>query len=92
MSGRNMARVICFTKMEINLGTLGNLFTFSYDVSVNFQMHLSGHWEADKASGFGILEYSNGDVYEGEFRDCTMKGKGEFRFANGDIYRGKSCI
>ena len=31
-------------------------------------------WEDDKASGHGILEYSNGDLYEGDWENDQRNG------------------
>ena len=38
----------------------------------------------------GVLKYSNGDSYEGEFRarDYTRHGKGTYRFIKGCVYCG----
>ena len=35
---------------------------------------ISGKWEDDKASGFGSLEYSNGDLYEGDWENDQRNG------------------
>ena len=48
-------------------------------------------WDDDKASGFGTLEYSNGDLYEGEWRNDQRHGRGKFiSFCTGPpvIYEG----
>jgi hypothetical protein len=39
-------------------------------------------------NGTGTLEYSNGDKYEGEFKDSKFEGEGSYTFANGDNYKG----
>ena len=31
-------------------------------------------WDDDKASGLGTLEYSNGDLYEGEWENDQRNG------------------
>ncbi len=35
----------------------------------------SGSWLDDKASGQGVLEYSNGDLYEGQWDRDTRHGE-----------------
>ena len=39
-------------------------------------------------NGKGILEYSNGDIYNGKFKNDLKDGFGIFRFFNGDTYNG----
>ena len=34
----------------------------------------SGQWDQDKACGFGVLEYSSGDIYEGQWYDDRRHG------------------
>ncbi|MBQ8576530.1 MAG: hypothetical protein IJ449_00965 [Clostridia bacterium] len=41
-----------------------------------------------RMEGEGTLEYSTGDVYEGEFENGVISGEGTFRYANGDVYEG----
>ena len=36
----------------------------------------------------GILEYSNGDRFEGEIQNLQSQGKGIYYFSNGDKYDG----
>jgi hypothetical protein len=38
--------------------------------------------------GYGVYEYANGDIYEGDFKDNKKDGKGTFTFANGRKYEG----
>ncbi|MDX1960660.1 MAG: hypothetical protein SFU98_18960 [Leptospiraceae bacterium] len=35
------------------------------------------------------LEFSDGNKYEGGFKDSKFDGDGTFTFANGDVYKGK---
>ena len=42
--------------------------------SLFFFFTLSGMWDDDKASGHGILDYSNGDFYEGEWENDQRNG------------------
>ena len=39
-----------------------------------FAFFFSGMWDDDKASGLGTLEYSNGDLYEGEWENDQRNG------------------
>ena len=38
---------------------------------------------------FGIMEYDNGRVYEGEWKDDLRNGNGYEIYANGVIYEGE---
>lgn len=38
--------------------------------------------------GAGLLQCSNGDVYEGSFLNNLYEGIGSFRNAKGDVYMG----
>lgn len=42
----------------------------------------------DCKNGKGVLEYSNGDKYEGNFKDGKFDGKGKYTFRAGDVYEG----
>ena len=50
------------------LDTTHNLFISFFFFS------FSGMWDDDKASGLGTLEYSNGDLYEGEWENDQRNG------------------
>lgn len=39
-------------------------------------------------SGTALLNFLNADLYEGDFIDGKMHGKGKFTFANGNVYEG----
>lgn len=39
--------------------------------------------------GKGKLLYSNGDIYEGEFKDNLHDGQGTYDFKNKDKYEGQ---
>jgi len=34
------------------------------------------------------MTYSNGDVYEGDWRDGNPHGKGKMTYSNGHVYEG----
>ena len=40
-------------------------------------------------TGLGVYRYSNGDVYEGAFKNGLRTGGGIYRYANGDRYEGE---
>lgn len=42
----------------------------------------------DCKNGEGVLEYSNGDKYEGNFKEGKFDGKGKYTFQAGDVYEG----
>ncbi|MDR3078598.1 MAG: hypothetical protein LBU15_01010 [Rickettsiales bacterium] len=44
--------------------------------------------DSGKPWGRGELRYSDGKVYEGDFKNGRPNGKGDMTFVNGDIYRG----
>ena len=43
----------------------------------------------NKAHGYGVHEWANGDRYEGEWKDCLKQGQGTDIFKNGDMYTGQ---
>lgn len=49
-----------------------------------------GHVDASTGlrHGHGVLYYTSGNVYDGEWRDGAANGIGEKRYANGDVFRG----
>ena len=59
-----------FTFAETNLGNSYLYFMSFIEFGID-----SGQWENDKASGYGILEQNNGDVYDGQWFDDRRHGK-----------------
>ena len=43
----------------------------------------------DCVNGQGIFTYSNGEKYEGEWKDGEKNGQGTYTFPNGDKYVGE---
>lgn len=41
-----------------------------------------GQWKENQQNGFGILKYSNGDIYKGYFKDGVPHGHGSFKQGN----------
>ena len=39
--------------------------------------------------GYGIYNYVNGDIYEGDFKEGKMHGWGYYKFNNGNEYHGQ---
>ena len=35
------------------------------------------------------MNYNNGDIYEGEFKNDKKEGKGKIIYKNGEIYEGE---
>ena len=49
----------------------------------------TGDFVNDKWEGQGQLEnYETGDIYEGQFENGKINGKGIFKWKNGEIYEG----
>ena len=42
----------------------------------------------EQKHGPGKIMYSNGEVFEGEFKFDKMNGKGKFRRGNGEVIEG----
>ena len=42
-----------------------------------------------KGSEKGILEFDNGDIYEGEVKDDKMEGQGIYTWSDGSKYAGE---
>ena len=47
-----------------------------------------GELRDGKRFGYGVMEYSNGDVYEGTWNDDKRFGSGKLIQRNGDLYEG----
>jgi len=41
-----------------------------------------------KREGKGIMRFSEGDVYEGQWKAGKMEGRGTYKMADGDVYEG----
>ena len=48
-------------------------------------MVYKGHFMGNKFDGFGRLEYSDGSVFEGRFKQGVRQGKGVFYDVKGKI-------
>lgn len=48
----------------------------------------SGQFRNGKIHGKGVLVFSNGNRYQGDWVDWYRQGQGELRYANGDVYTG----
>lgn len=38
----------------------------------------TGNFDTDEKNGFGLMQYKNGDVYKGEWKNGVRSGKGEY--------------
>ncbi len=47
-----------------------------------------GNFQNGKIHGQGILQFSNGDRYAGDWQDQHRQGRGRYTFKNGDVYVG----
>lgn len=45
-------------------------------------------WHDDKAHGWGMKTFANGDRHEGEYCLDLRQGCGTYHWANGDCYEG----
>jgi len=48
-----------------------------------------GEWKNNKADGYGIHVWMDGDRYEGQWKACLREGQGKDYFANGDVLTGE---
>ena len=40
----------------------------------------NGNWHQDKMCNFGVYNFSNGSIYEGEFFDGEIQGRGKLLY------------
>lgn len=38
--------------------------------------------------GRGVFKFSNGDIYDGEYKEDLKHGPGVYKYANGNMYEG----
>jgi hypothetical protein len=38
--------------------------------------------------GRGVFKFSNGDIYDGEYKEDLKHGPGVYKYANGNLYEG----
>ena len=50
---------------------------------------LFSDWLNGRQHGYGVYEFSNGDRYEGQFRDGQQQGHGTYSSVSGDQYIGE---
>ena len=48
----------------------------------------SGAWNEGKKNGYGIQTWTDGDKYEGQFKNNLMHGQGVYSFASGTVHSG----
>ena len=58
--------------------------TFLYPSGAKYQ----GSFRDGKINGYGILFFSKGDIYEGEWVNHFREGEGKLTYKNGNIYNG----
>ena len=60
------------------------------EISIKFQEKYNLFIDPIEFNAFlGTYTYTDGDIYEGEFKDGKRHGKGKYTFKNGDIYEGE---
>ena len=47
-----------------------------------------GHWNNNKAEGWGTFWHAEGDIYVGEFKADQANGQGTYTHVNGSRYEG----
>ena len=62
--------------------------------SKNLKTIFNGQWKCDKFEGIGTIQYSNGDVYKGSFKDGRPHGhgvlkQGRFMGSGASVYVGE---
>ena len=58
--------------------------TFKYSYGI-----YTGGIRAGKGHGNGVMTYTNGDTYKGQWKNGRKDGKGKLKFHNGDEYEGE---
>ena len=65
-----------------------NCFKKSNRDNGEYTGEMSGIYPFRKKNGKGIFKYSNGNVYEGEFKDDIFHGYGTYTYSDGRTYTG----
>merc|ERR1712136_239654 len=47
-----------------------------------------GEWKRGKKHGFGIMRFSNGDVYQGDWTNGQFQNRGKYTYSSGDEFLG----
>lgn len=82
-------QVILILLLFSSLSVLTNRRTHKADIQLDQgKLHYTGSVVAHKMNGQGKLTFSNGDVYEGEFRNGLFDGQGTYTSASGWTYTG----
>ena len=60
-------------------------------INKEFPGTYTGKWynNNNKPYGEGIMTFSDGEIYEGEWKDGKIDGKGTYNFSNGNVYKGE---
>ena len=59
--------------------------TFMYTSGAKY----TGEFSKGKIHGQGMLKFSNGNIYVGDWKNHYREGKGKLTYANGDVYKGE---
>ena len=73
------------------LGYMKYLLGYKKGVVISEQQrpNKTGCIKGDCENGQGTYKYSNGDVYEGQWKDSKFNGQGTYKWSNGDVYVGQ---
>jgi hypothetical protein len=73
------------TDITVITRLVNELKPYLKEIKSGYEGEYKYHW---KMHGKGIYRHSNGDIYEGEWKDGRKHGKGIYRAANGNVYEG----
>jgi hypothetical protein len=71
------------------LGYMKYLFGYQRGVVISEQSNKTGCIKGNCKNGIGTYKWSNGSVYEGQFKDGIQNGVGANKWSNGDVYKGQ---
>ena len=57
-------------------------------ILLRYYVYHLGNLVSDSKQGFGLIKFSSGEVFEGEFVNDKMEGKGKFHKKDGTIING----
>jgi hypothetical protein len=90
--GKNEGRIwpSCAEAEDSNILTEDEMrLIFGDDDTEKFDYKINDLGNKGVENGFGVYEFSNGDVYRGDFLNGKRSGFGEYYFINGDVFKGE---
>jgi len=67
----------------------GNIVRKQTVIVLGGNIKVEGCTQGDCINGFGIVDFTSGNHYEGNFVNGTRQGKGRFVFAEGNVFEGE---